>query len=64
MDPILIRPEEAAQLLAVSRSKFYELLAQGVLPSVHIGRALRVPYDALRAFATAGDGNLQRDSKS
>jgi excisionase family DNA binding protein len=34
----------------VSRSKIYELLASGDLPSVRIGASVRVPVDALRAW--------------
>ena len=47
---LLLTPVEAAEQLAVSRTKVYELMAAGVLRSIHIGRLRRVPVDALRDF--------------
>ena len=40
----------AAQLLGVSRSKLYELLAQGELPTVRIGRSRRIAIADLEVF--------------
>ena len=40
----------AAQLLGVSRSKLYELLGEGVLPTVRIGRSRRIADSDLEAF--------------
>ncbi len=50
---LLIRPVEAAHLLSVSRSKLYELVASGALPSVRLegGRLLRIPLSAIRKLA-------------
>jgi excisionase family DNA binding protein len=50
MDKLLLRPVEAAEAIGVGRSKVYELLASGELPSVRIGSSVRVPVDALRAW--------------
>jgi len=47
---LLLTPVEAAEQLAVSRTKVYELMAAGMLRSIHIGRLRRVPVDALRDF--------------
>jgi excisionase family DNA binding protein len=47
---LLLRPEEAAALLCVGKTKVYELIIQGKLPSVRFGRSRRVPLDALRAW--------------
>jgi excisionase family DNA binding protein len=47
---LLLRPEEAARLLAIGRSKLYELLASGELASVRIGRLRRVPQRAVEEF--------------
>lgn len=44
---LLLRPEEAAIWLGISRSRCYELIAQGVLPCCRIGRSVRVPTAAL-----------------
>lgn len=50
VDKLLLKPEEAADLLSVGRSKFYELLLAGVIESVRIGSCRRVPLVALQDF--------------
>ena len=50
MDKLLLRPVEAAEAIGIGRSKIYELLASGELPSIRIGSSVRVPVDALRAW--------------
>jgi excisionase family DNA binding protein len=47
---LLLRPAEAAELLSISRTRVYELLAGGELPSVRLGRAVRVPATELRRW--------------
>jgi excisionase family DNA binding protein len=42
--------EDAARFLALGRSKTYELIAEGSLPTVRIGRAVRIPTAALREW--------------
>lgn len=44
----LLRPYEAAEVLGVCRSKVYELIASGTIPSITIGKSRRIPLDALR----------------
>lgn len=50
MDRLLLRPMEAAEAIGVGRSKVYELLASGELPSIRIGGSVRVPVDALQRW--------------
>jgi excisionase family DNA binding protein len=50
MDKLMLRPAEAADAIGVSRSKAYELISSGVLPSVRLGGSVRVPVEALRAW--------------
>jgi excisionase family DNA binding protein len=50
MDKLLLRPIEAAEAIGIGRSKIYELLASGELPSIRIGGSVRVPVEALRAW--------------
>jgi excisionase family DNA binding protein len=50
MDRLLLRPMEAANAIGIGRSKVYELLASGALPSIRIGSSVRVPVDGLRAW--------------
>jgi excisionase family DNA binding protein len=49
-DRLLLRPTEVAETLGVGRSKAYELIAAGTIPSIRLGSSLRVPADALRAW--------------
>ncbi len=46
----LVTIPAAAQLLGVSRSKLYELLGDGELPTVRIGRLRRIAIADLEAF--------------
>ena len=68
MDQLLLRPEEAARVLGIGRSKVYELLAAGELPVVRIGRATRIPAAALqrwvdaRTLAGAEPGTAERST--
>ena len=50
MDKLLLRQTEAAEAIGIGRSKVYELLASGELPSIRIGGSVRVPVDALRQW--------------
>jgi excisionase family DNA binding protein len=49
-EKLLLRPAEVFQLLSVSKSQGYKLLATGELPSVRLGRAIRIPAQSLDAF--------------
>jgi len=46
-EPWLLRAVEVAQLLGVSRSKVFEMMAAEELPVVRIGRCVRVPRAGL-----------------
>jgi excisionase family DNA binding protein len=50
MTAVLLTVEDAAQALALGRTKVYELLDAGQLRSVKIGRARRIPLEALHEF--------------
>ena len=49
-DRLLLRPTEVANSLGIGRSKAYELIAAGTIPSIRIGGSVRVPVDVLRAW--------------
>jgi excisionase family DNA binding protein len=51
---LLLTVTEASQVLAISRSKLYELLNSGHLPSVHIGRSRRIRMTDLEEFVNVG----------
>ncbi len=46
----LITIDAAAERLGLSRSKVYLLIADGELPTIHIGRARRIALSDLRTF--------------
>jgi excisionase family DNA binding protein len=50
MTRLLLTVPEAAQALAISRSKLYELLAAGLVRSVRIDGSRRVPIEALETY--------------
>ena len=50
MEHLLYRPEEAALVLGIGRSKVFELLQEGRLQSVQIGRSRRISRRALEAY--------------
>lgn len=58
IEPLLVRVEEAARILSLSRSTIYEMMDAGELPSVRRGAARRIPVMALRAWvAQQTEGN-------
>ena len=50
-EPVLLKIAEAATLLRVGRTTIYELMNSGDMPSVRIGRAVRIPTRAVRDYA-------------
>jgi len=51
---LLLTLPEAGRALAISRSKMYDLLNSGHLPSVHIGRSRRVRVIDVENFVKSG----------
>ena len=47
MAKLLLTPEEAAEMLSLGRTKVYQLMAEGMLRSVRIGKCRRVPTSTL-----------------
>jgi len=50
VEPLLVRVEEAARILSLSRSTIYEMMDAGEIPSIRRGTARRIPVAALRAW--------------
>lgn len=50
MEKLLLKPIEAAQVLGIGRSLIYELIARREIPSVRLGRCLRVPKESLQQW--------------
>jgi excisionase family DNA binding protein len=49
-DRLLLTVPEAARLLRISRNLCYELVAQGRLPHVRLGRRILIPRHGLEAW--------------
>ncbi|WP_222272460.1 helix-turn-helix domain-containing protein [Modestobacter marinus] len=49
-DPLLLTPEEAAQVLCVGRTTLYALIRDGDLRPVHIGRSCRLSRAELERY--------------
>jgi excisionase family DNA binding protein len=47
---LLLTPEEAAAMLSVGRTRVYELIANGELAAIRIGRSRRIPVLVLERF--------------
>ena len=47
---MLLTAAKTAQALSMSRSKVYALMAAGELPTVRIGRSVRVPLSELERW--------------
>jgi excisionase family DNA binding protein len=65
MTRLLLTVPEAAEALAISRSKLYELIAAGLIRSVRIDGSRRVPIEALETYvATLLDKEETTDAKA
>ena len=49
-ESLLLRPAEVATKLRVSRTKVYELIASGAIPSMKVGNSVRVPLKRLEQW--------------
>jgi excisionase family DNA binding protein len=50
----MLLAQEAAQMLRLPKARIYELVRQGRLPAVRVGRLVRIPEDELRAWIARG----------
>ena len=57
MENMLISIRDAAKLLGIGRSKVYDLMSQGQLATVQIGRRRLVRIDSVRALALGRSTN-------
>ena len=51
--PVMFTPAQICRMFQISRSKTYEMLASGEIPSVKFGRSRRIPYDRLQEYLDA-----------
>lgn len=57
MEPLALKVADVAALLAISKAKAYALIKRGDIPSVTVGKSVRVPRRALEAWI---DENTRR----
>lgn len=48
--PITVRVKEACRLTGIGRSKFYELIGSGDIPTIKVGSITLIPVAALERF--------------
>lgn len=53
---VMLTVEEAAQLLRISRNLAYELVAQGELPHLRLGKRIVIPRDGLMSWIERQSG--------
>lgn len=50
MEKMLLKVSEVAQILGIGRSMTYNLIYQKVIPSIRLGRSIRVPKESLERW--------------
>lgn len=53
--------DDVARLLKVSKGRAYELVRTGILPSVRLGRSVRIAGAQLRTFLSRGGRGLEAE---
>ncbi|MDD2620960.1 MAG: helix-turn-helix transcriptional regulator [Syntrophomonadaceae bacterium] len=59
-----LTPEEAAQILKISRYTLYELIKRGEIPSRRIGRKIRIDHDSLMHYLQGDSGEKRSQAHS
>ena len=66
METPLLKAADVARVLGIGRATAYALMASGELPTIRIGRSVRIPEEALKAWLerkTAGTGGRDDDEQ-
>ena len=50
MEKLLLKPSEVTQILSIGRSLVYELIARKEIPSIRLGRCIRIPSESLQRW--------------
>jgi excisionase family DNA binding protein len=61
---LLMRAAEVARTLGLSRSKIYQMMRDGALPVVRVGRAVRVPKAVCAIAGAAGSSSTRTGGTS
>jgi len=57
----LLTGEEVARILKISRAYAYRLMKQGDIPTIKMGRTVRVSYDNLLKFIQENTAYVERN---
>jgi excisionase family DNA binding protein len=63
MDKLVLRPAEVADVIGLSRSRVYQLIASGEIPSFCIGGMRRVAVEQLREWVAQKQREAQRQQR-
>jgi excisionase family DNA binding protein len=63
-EKLLYRVEEAAQMLAVGRSKMWEIVLRGDIESLKIDKSRRISREALAAYIANLEGSAAARSRA
>jgi prophage regulatory protein len=63
MEKLLLKPSEVTQILGIGRSLVYELIARKEIPSVRLGRCIRVPTESLQRWLRDQENYQSNGSK-
>jgi excisionase family DNA binding protein len=64
MDKLVLRPAEVADVIGLSRSRVYQLIASGEIPSFCIGGMRRVAVEQLREWVAQKQREVPRRLES
>jgi len=62
MEKLLLKPGEVAQILGIGRSLVYELIARREIPSVRLGRCIRIPAESLQRWLKDQENGQYNDN--
>lgn len=55
MEKVMLRVNEAAELVSVARTTFYKLIKTGEVPHTRLGKSIRISVAQLRDWAATRD---------
>jgi excisionase family DNA binding protein len=64
LEPATYSIEEAARILGVGRTAAYDAARRGEIPSIRIGRAVRVPRRALERLLDAAECDTEPERRA
>jgi excisionase family DNA binding protein len=63
IEKLLVSVEEAARILSLGRNKMFDLVREGDIESLKVGRRRLIPREALSDFVERQRGQHRNDSR-